>query len=153
MRGSQVYGTDNSTNAKTLQLLAQLCLEIKLTKGLSPWARYVQYSPVEPGNKLKFDAFWPKRFIVNIESGNFVLPITRNRSEQEQAKCSVYDDRYAMRLLFNESPYPPESQWKETCGSEVRAMEFVGRCSESLDNRTRAMNADPGESSNTCIIL
>jgi len=64
------------------------------------------------GGSLTDDAFQPKSFTVRIEQGNFSTPA---RLKHEFAHLGPNRDlTWTKRLVFNTSPYPPESEWKET---------------------------------------
>jgi hypothetical protein len=59
------------------------------------------------GGCLLDGAFQPKSFTVRIEQGKFSPP---GHIDDVFAR----DPRYTKRLVFNKSPYPPESEWKES---------------------------------------
>ncbi|PSR81351.1 hypothetical protein BD289DRAFT_393570 [Coniella lustricola] len=100
---------------------------------------------------LTEDAFQPKRFTITVEQGNFVEPCYVGES-------SSFSSRYAFRLVFDKSPYPPRSEWKSPEGGPDSAQfwnitEFVGRQSDEL-KRGRAMNdVAAGGSWNYCQIM
>jgi len=106
---------DNQTpqGHQSPHLLGQLSLEITLTKRLPPFARkkHEKNTMVNEGS-LTGDAFQPKSFTVRIEQGNFSTPA---RLKNEFAHLgSDRDLTWTKRLVFDTSPYPPESEWKET---------------------------------------
>jgi hypothetical protein len=95
------------------------------------------YTIVNEGS-LKDEAFLPKNFDIRIERGNFSIPghLRSNLDDGDR-----YDWRYAMRLAFEPSPYPPEEEWEQTFGGRSwEFREFVGRRDESLDGKGKAMN-------------
>ena len=57
------------------------------------------------------DAFdTPRLFTVRIEQGRFPLPAMKYNDTPSTEKCRDYE----RRLLFDRSPYPPESKWRES---------------------------------------
>ena len=106
---------DNQTpqDHQSPHLLGQLNLEITLTKRLPPFARKRhEENTMVNGGSLTDDAFQPKSFTVRIEQGNFSTPARLN---DEFAHLDHSRDlTWTKRLVFNTSPYPPESEWKET---------------------------------------
>jgi hypothetical protein len=106
--------------------------------------------PIVNEGSLTDDAFRPKSFNVRIEQGNFATPAGIG-SEFSRLYPSP-DLRWAMRLIFDPSPYPPESEWKNSRGNHFWDFkEFVGRLSDELEKQGRAMN-DPSTPGNTCTV-
>jgi hypothetical protein len=62
---------------------------------------------------LEDGAFQPRLFAVRIEQGLFEPPAA-TRSRSKGFYCAEPDLHYTRRLVFDPSPYPPESQWKRT---------------------------------------
>lgn len=94
-------------------LLGQLNIEITLTKRLPPFVRkHHEKNTMVNGGSLTDDAFQPKSFTVRIEQGSFITPA---RLKNEFAHIGPHENlTWTKRLVFNTSPYPPESEWKET---------------------------------------
>lgn len=114
--------------------MGQLDLEITLLK------RVPQEAQAWPlvFNDLEDTAFRPKSYSVSIEKGHFVRPCAVGTESPE---------RYALRLLFDKSPYPPREEWTRPEGGPDsaqfwRVTEFVGREAPELEKLGRAMN-DP----------
>lgn len=109
---------DNQTpqDPQSPHLLDQLNIEIALTDRLPPFARkYHEKDTMINGGSLTDDAFQPKSFTVRIEQGNFLLPILlTNESANLSPGRGSTRQNWTKRLVFNTSPYPPESEWKET---------------------------------------
>ncbi|RFU26025.1 hypothetical protein B7463_g10310, partial [Scytalidium lignicola] len=99
-----------SQDQQSPHLLGQLNLEITLTKDLPSWAQNGLHAknPMLNGGALTDDAFQPKSFLVRIEQGKFATP-----ANIEVGFSPDCDANYTKRLVFNRSPYPPESEWKE----------------------------------------
>jgi len=120
-------------------LIGQINLEITLLKRIP---QDLQDYLIPVFNELEDDAFQSKVYSIEIEKGNFILPCLA-RSENEHRP----NNRYALRLLFDKSPYPPRKDWMKPdygpdgCGFWDRE-EFVGRSTPALDDKRRAMN-DP----------
>jgi len=106
---------------QSIHLLGTLNLEITITNRLPP---RVQEAPVHTRNtmvnsgSLFDDAFLPKSFTLKIEQGAFVKAactidsLTETYSSSQPKHVPV--PRYRKRLVFNKSPYPPESEWKDS---------------------------------------
>lgn len=58
---------------------------------------------------LKEAAFLLKTYIISIEKGIFLTQF--DASEEEE--LPQYTPRFALRLKFNTSPYPPRGEWRE----------------------------------------
>lgn len=81
---------------------------------------------------LTNDAFLPKTYTVRLEEGNFLTPYDLMLPEEDQ-----YTPRFALRLAFDKSPYPPRHEWKEPGGApDAMKMwewkDFCGRQSPGL---------------------
>ncbi|KAI1771033.1 hypothetical protein F4818DRAFT_220235 [Hypoxylon cercidicola] len=130
----------NAAQNNRPQLLGQLDLEITLSKRLPT---RVDTSILKEGTmvneySLTDDAFRPKSYTVRIEKGNFVEPCTIGYPKLDNL-------RFALRLLFDKSPYPPRSEWKTPEGGPDGGqfwdhVEFVARTSSDLAKQGRAMN-------------
>ncbi|KAI9770644.1 MAG: hypothetical protein M1839_003093 [Geoglossum umbratile] len=148
----QIVEIASATRNKSPRLLGQLNLEITLAKRLP---RRVQSSNLSKStiiNELGLidDAFRPKSYTIRIEKGNFTEPCYIRFS-------SSHRPRFALRLVFDESPYPPRSEWREPEGGPDGGQfwdhkEFVGRSSPELEKQGRAMNDLPPAGWNTCAV-
>ncbi|KAH0556557.1 hypothetical protein GP486_005584 [Trichoglossum hirsutum] len=142
----------SATQNKGPHLLGQLNLEITLAKRLP---RRVQNSDLSKStmiNELSLtdDAFRPKSYTVGIEKGNFIEPCYVGYSSSGRP-------RFALRLVFNESPYPPRPEWRNPErgvdeGQFWDHKEFVGRSSPELEKQGRAMNDLPPAGWNPCVV-
>jgi len=138
------------------QLLGRLDLEITLTKKLARRARAHPWAEMHPENAanmngfLADDACRPKSYAVRIERGNFIQP-------SYIGSQNLDIQRYSLRLLFDRSPYPPRSEWKDSQrgpddGRFWEHVEFVGRAAPDSARRQIPMN-DPSVSSwNSCAV-
>lgn len=120
--------------------MGQLNLEITLTKRLAPGLPSWLAKGVND-YRLFDDAFRTKRFTARIERGNFKEPSWAGFGDEYESLMP----RYALRLLFDKSPYPPRDEWKKPeegpDGNDFwDHVEFVGRSSPELKKEERAMN-------------
>ncbi|KAJ8121920.1 hypothetical protein O1611_g9976 [Lasiodiplodia mahajangana] len=134
--------------------LGQLDLEITLTRRLAGRARRwaeAHPSTAEQMNKnLTGDAYQPKSYNVRIERGNFIQPCYAGYQNSDM-------ERYSLRLLFDKSPYPPRSEWRDPQGAPDEGkfwdlVEFVGRAAPDSAKRQRPMNDPSASSWNSCVI-
>jgi hypothetical protein len=100
---------------------------------------------------LTDDAFRPKSYTIRIEKGNFTEPCHVGYSS------SYTPPRFALRLLFDKSPYPPRSEWRKPEGGPDSGqfwdhIEFVGRISPELEKQGRAMNDLPLAGWHSCAV-
>ncbi|PYH77497.1 hypothetical protein BO82DRAFT_358159 [Aspergillus uvarum CBS 121591] len=98
-----------STN--TDGLLSEFEIEIRLSQ------RQIAESYVPPGRRinealLTDKAFEPKVFTIRLERGSFLTQHDRTGDRQ----CGD-TSRWAMRLVFDRSPYPQPEEWKEMTSS------------------------------------
>jgi hypothetical protein len=94
-----------SEDSENPRLLCQLNMVIALTKHLHTDPK----KEVEIKNiHVTDDALRPKSFNVRLEQGNFPLP------EDLSYNGPGVSTPYTKPLLFDHSPYPPESEWKES---------------------------------------
>jgi hypothetical protein len=105
---------------ETPRLIAQLHLEITLTGEVPPGDKkdFVK-QPTINKDHLTDDAFRPKSFSVRIETGYFATPTHLSHP----SATWVRDKVWTKRLVFDNSPFPPASEWKEdaywgTCDPE-----------------------------------
>ncbi|KAI1302986.1 hypothetical protein F5Y03DRAFT_360654 [Xylaria venustula] len=132
------------------QLLGEVELEITITKRLPKWVppqAQVDYAKLNE-MCLTDDAFVPKLYKVRIERGHFIEPIYYS---------SPGTTRYSHRLLFDKSPYPPRTEWREPRGGPDsnefwNHKEFVGRKAPQLERQGRAMNDTSPWRWNECIV-
>jgi len=151
-RSTQITRSTNSlTHTKLPQLLGQLTLEITLVKQIPQHARaFLSRSTILNELGLTDAAFRPKSYTIRIEKGNFVEPCCIRGMSPSMP-------RFALRLLFDTSPYPPRVEWRapeggpdSNCFWEHR--EFVGRAAPDLRKSGRAMNDFPSEGWNSCVV-
>ncbi|KAI0157856.1 hypothetical protein GGR52DRAFT_564390 [Hypoxylon sp. FL1284] len=136
------------------QLLGQLHLQITLLKRLPSRVQgsVLKTSTMINEHSLTDDAFRPKLFIIRIEKGNFIEP--------NSIGCfpAYGKSRFAMRLLFDTSPYPPRSEWRAPekgpdDGQFWTHVEFVGRSFSELAKQGRAMNEVIVNTRSGCVIF
>lgn len=138
-------------SSKSFHLIGHLCLEITLAKRLPERVRNSLLSKSTMINELGLadDAFLPKLYTIRIEKGNFIEPSCVGFSDSWQS-------RFALRLIFDKSPYPPRSEWKKPEGGPDSGqfwdhVEFVGRTDPELKKRGRAMNDNSSAMWDTCL--
>ncbi|KAI1400600.1 hypothetical protein F4819DRAFT_363371 [Hypoxylon fuscum] len=134
------------------QLLGQLNLEITLFKRLPQRLESSFLSKSTIINKLSLtdDAFRPKSYTVKIEKGNFIEPCYIGYTSSDKP-------RFALRLLFDKSPYPPHSEWGKPEGGPdggrfLDHIEFVSRTSPDLAKQGTAMNNTSAADRSGCVI-
>lgn len=133
------------------EVLGSLRLQITLLPGTLP-----PQLDKQPGARahvinergLHEAAFAPKHLTARLERGNFIEPAYAS-PEGSSAASGRDRSRYAVRLVFDRSPYPPREQWAspERGPDEGRfweIVEFVGRKEERLKEAGRAMNDGGG---------
>jgi hypothetical protein len=91
------------------QLLGQFNIELTLTKRRTGFFRsgQLQYAKINEAC-LTEDAFRPKVYTIRLEKGNFITP--------NDARARMEDnltERFALRLVFDKSPYPSRCEWKK----------------------------------------
>jgi hypothetical protein len=148
--------TTTATWGRSPQLLGQLNLEITLSTKLVEYLR-------PPKSKLSLDwnehfllddAFRPKVYTVRIEKGDFIAPSGIGRGDGPYTTRP----RYALRLLFVKSPFPPREDWRSPEGGPDSThfwdyVEFAGRPSPELEKRWRAPMNDPDSASwSSCVV-
>ncbi|OAQ61197.1 hypothetical protein VFPPC_02201 [Pochonia chlamydosporia 170] len=150
---SQSVNTVSDAQSKNPRHLGQLNLQITLTKRLPQRARdsILSKSTIINELSLKDDAFQPKFYAVTIEKGNFIEPCRIGFSSSTAS-------RFALRLLFDTSPYPPRSEWKNPEGGPDGGQfwdhrEFVSRPSTELEKQGRAMNETSPTITGSCAVL
>lgn len=118
--------------SETPQVLGTLGLAITLQAGTVPAghrdtkAREFFHSRNQAS--LSERAYRPRKFLVTIERGDFL-------SEEciSPSGSAYYGGRYAMRIIFDQSPFPPFEAWTQPLPSHLwnvhwwHCKEFVGR--------------------------
>ena len=111
---------------KDSRLLSQFDIELTLAKRRIPRMRTSEMQKLEINESLLInDAFLPKIYSVRLEEGNILTP------------PDAISPRFALRLAFDKSPYPPQHEWKEPKGApDATKMwewkDFCGRRSAEL---------------------
>jgi hypothetical protein len=131
---------------KSPHLLGKLNLEITLTKRLPPIYRGGEWerSRMVNAGSLTDEAFRPKKFTVRIEQGKFDEPAHVIFGNDSIPKYLTW----SRRLVFNISPYPPSSEWKETRWKSRSGLsywdckEFVSKSPEMEESRARRAAAE-----------
>ncbi|KAI9830083.1 MAG: hypothetical protein M1826_005076 [Phylliscum demangeonii] len=122
---------------KDPQPISQFDIELTLTKRRIPLMRGPDTQSWRMNESLlTADAFLPKTYTVRLEKGNFLTPCDAMFPEDEDQ----YTPTFALRLVFDKSPYPPRHEWKEPRGGpDATKMwewkEFCGRPSPDLKTR------------------
>jgi hypothetical protein len=98
----QDQGTEKADGTR---LFGQFDMEITLTKHLHPQGPEKE---VEQYKYFTADVLRPRLFHVRLEEGKFPLP------EDLSWTGPSAKTPYTKQLVFNSSPYPPESEWKES---------------------------------------
>ncbi|KAF7586501.1 hypothetical protein BBP40_008783 [Aspergillus hancockii] len=109
----------NITNAssKTPSLLGEFNIELALTKRRIAKLGDVDTQRYRINESLLTDAaFTPKTYTIRLEQGGFLTPFD---ARQPVASSPMF----AVRLVFDKSPYPPREEWKEPDGTPD-AMKF-----------------------------
>ncbi|OBT69628.1 hypothetical protein VE03_00730 [Pseudogymnoascus sp. 23342-1-I1] len=93
--------------------ISQFDIELTLMKRRIPRMRGLETQRWRINESLLTDAaFLPKTYTVRLEKGNFLTPYDAMLPEEDQ-----YTPRFALRLAFDKSPYPPRHEWKEPGGA------------------------------------
>lgn len=119
-------------------LISQFEIEITLTKKCMPTGIELNYKVNE--SLLFDDAFRPQIYTVKLEKGNFLCPYDAMFSKEDK-----FTPRFALRLIFDKSPYPPRREWRQPQGAPDAVKmwewkEFYGRKSAELK---KLANRDP----------
>ncbi|KAI3324343.1 hypothetical protein HD806DRAFT_65943 [Xylariaceae sp. AK1471] len=108
-----------------------LSLKITLSKRRIPYLGDLPTSRIQKLNEdlLHDSAFLPRTYSVRLERGDFI-PTADVRRTQPQRALSDSTLRYALRLVFDPSPYPPAEAWKDPRGGPVaiKPWEFTEFC-------------------------
>lgn len=143
----------SSTQDENPGLLGQLGLGITLAKRLPRRVESSILSESSIINELGLtdDAFRPKSYTVRIEQGNFIEPC--------YIGCPSLDrPRFALRLLFDKSPYPPRSEWRKPENGPDDSQfwhhkEFVSRSFWDPKKQERPENDISAWTRNNCLVL
>lgn len=114
--------------------ISQFDIELTLAKRRIPRMRAPEMQDRKINESLLTDdAFLPKTYTVRLEEGNFLTTFAQTLPKKQL----VYTPRFALRLAFDKSPYPPRHEWKEPGIAEdaVKMWEFkdfYGRTSPEL---------------------
>ncbi|KAF2136592.1 uncharacterized protein K452DRAFT_237228 [Aplosporella prunicola CBS 121167] len=109
-------------HAKGQEVLAQFDIELTLTKrvmaepGIYPNPAYKRNE-----HFLTEGAFVPKKYTVSIQKGKFFAPLPEKNAGSYWMPGGPFGipdkswqcDRFALRLTFDKSPYPPYDDWKD----------------------------------------
>jgi hypothetical protein len=107
--------TDNAPESRST--LAQFNIELTLTKRRIPKIGDADMQRYRINESLLTDgAFLPKMYTIKLEKGKFLTSF--------DARDPVKDSpMFAVRLVFDKSPYPSREEWKEPVGAPD-AMKF-----------------------------
>jgi hypothetical protein len=132
----------NLTSTNNSRLLDQFAIELTLQK------RRISRFNARPGTEYQINeklltdaAFLPKTYTIRLEKGRFrtqydVLKLNDGR------KIAPWDPRYALRLVFDVSPYPPREEWKQTDVPDVfKFWEWNEFCSRAMPKEDEGMVA------------
>jgi hypothetical protein len=130
------------TSANNSRLLDQFAIELTLQK------RRISRFNARPGmeyqinEKLLTDAaFLPKTYMIRLEKGRFCTQYDTLKLNDGR-KIAPWDPRYALRLVFNVSPYPPREEWKQTDVPDVfKFWEWNEFCSRAIPKEDEGMMA------------
>ncbi|ODM20257.1 hypothetical protein SI65_03310 [Aspergillus cristatus] len=61
-----------------------------------------------PERSLREPAFQPRNFTIHLEKGIFPAPICAMNPKDD-----LHARKYALRLVFDSSPYPPPEEWAD----------------------------------------
>lgn len=96
-------------------LLGLLNIELILTTRRAGWFQEEKWQSF-PINEacLKDAAFRPKAYSIRLEQGSFAHPCQAGSQNDDDWPWML--TRFALRLVFDNSPYPPRSEWKKPDG-------------------------------------
>ncbi|KAF2140429.1 uncharacterized protein K452DRAFT_360039 [Aplosporella prunicola CBS 121167] len=133
---SQSINQGANNYQKIPHVIGQLDIEMTITKRrLTRWKKLDELQLNEA--YLTEDAFMPKTYTICLEKGSFLTPW----AESNFKKFPSAPPRYALRLKFDKSPYPPRHElknpeggpeqvkvwdWKEFCNRELPEDQWVG---------------------------
>ncbi|KAF2135132.1 uncharacterized protein K452DRAFT_239895 [Aplosporella prunicola CBS 121167] len=97
--------------------LARFSFTVKLTRRCAPsWEPWFVDREKHNAPLLIDAAFSPRKLNVSLEEGHFPAPEEALGMETTDARQTYRCGRFALRLCFDESPFPRESDWKEFPG-------------------------------------
>lgn len=120
----------SSDTRKDPHLIGQFDIELTLTKRRIPKLGHAEMHNYRINESLlSDDAFLPKTYTVRLEKGNFLTSFEALRTEEIQ-----YIPRFALRLVFDKSPYPARYEWKEPEGAPdaMKLWEWKDFCGRQL---------------------
>jgi hypothetical protein len=109
-----INNTNTNTNASINQspspLTSPFTLEITLQKRRIPSLQDARFDKHKLNEKILTDAaFEPKTYTLRLEQGRFRTP---HELLNDGKNCPDWVPWYALRLVFDTSPYPPRKEWK-----------------------------------------
>ncbi|KAI8631215.1 hypothetical protein F5Y19DRAFT_473613 [Xylariaceae sp. FL1651] len=112
--------------------LVTLPLTITLTKRRIPYLGDFATSRVLRLNEdlLHDSAFAPRTYAVRVERGDFLSTPDTGSSQTQQRELPKFTPRFALRLVFDASPYPPAEAWRDPDGAPAsfKVWEFTEFC-------------------------
>jgi hypothetical protein len=111
-------------------LISQFDIELTLTKRRIPKLGNAEMHNYKINESLLTDdAFLPKTYTVRLEKGEFITPYDAMRTEEIPNTPA-----FALRLVFDKSPYPPRDEWKEPDGAPdaIKFWEWKEFCGRQL---------------------
>lgn len=141
--------TISSDSRKKPHTIAQIDIEMTLTKrrvsNLCGLEGIDTHKAAINESRLTENAFQPKSYTVHLEEGVFLRPGDAMR-EVNFSDSS----KFALRLVFDPSPYPPQHEWREQGGSTaaMKFWEWKEFCGRELPPGTVQ-----GGSWNNCVVM
>lgn len=102
---------DDKSRSRTKPcVISQFDIEITMLKRLTPYYKSHEGTTdwLERNPRLNDEAFRPKTYTVRLEKGYF---LDAYGAATLKTHSTYRVPRYALRLLFDKSPYPPEQEW------------------------------------------
>lgn len=110
--------------------ISQFDIELTLTKRVHPLLKDIRHKYTLLNEQALVDAaFLPKTYTIRLENGRFDEPDVPSAS---WLPFSYRPPQYALRLLFNQSPFPPLEEWKGNARSPAESCKF-GNMKEFVD--------------------
>jgi len=123
-------------------LISQFDIELTLTKRRIPKLGTAEMHSYRINESLLTDdAFLPKTYTVRLEKGEFITSYDA-MSTEEIPNASTF----ALRLVFDKSPYPPRDEWKTPEGAPdaIKFWEWKEFCGRRLPGG-RGLNMGKGK--------
>ena len=136
-----ISSVDQSCKNPTPHVISQFDIEITLTKSCIPSLRSWMKPSYQVNEKLLVDdAFRPKTYSVRLEKGNFLCAYDAMLPKEDE-----FTPRFALRLVFDKSPYPPRQEWKKPEGAPdaVKMWEWKEFCARESPELKAIANRDP----------